>query len=120
MATLAAHTRASIAAIAVVGRDAPKRPKSGAPRSLRQRTDIMYGMLSRKPHRVRRIALITPPTPAGTKIAAKMTPVATMRHLTQEERARPRMERNVIQIIAPLRRPTAMRRFAAIHGSDEE
>ena len=68
----------------------------------------MYGILSRKPQCVRSTPVTMPPTPAGTKTAAKMTPVATTRHLTQEERARPRMERNAIQINAPAKSPPAM------------
>jgi hypothetical protein len=110
----------SIAEIPAVGRDASELAKPGTPSNRCQRTDIMNGTFSSKPHFVRNTAPITPPTPAGTRIAAKMTPVATTLHFTHEDKARPSRERNAIQINAPAIRPTAMGRFAAAQGCGEE
>jgi hypothetical protein len=116
IATQVAHARASTATIAPVGKVCSIGKRSGAPSSLCQSNDIIIGRLSNDPHLVRRMALTIPPTPAGTKTAAKIMPVATTLHLTHEERASPRIDRNAIQITDPARRPPAMWKFVKNQG----
>jgi len=81
---------------------------SGAPSSRCQSSDIMNGTFSKKPHFVLRTPVTMPPTPAGTKTAAKIAPVATTLHLTHEDRARPRIDRSEIQMSDPAKRPLAI------------
>src|ERR1019366_6988486 len=88
IATETMHTKMSTPAMAALGMYCSCHLNSGAPSKRCHNTDMMTGRLSRDPHLVRKIALTMPPTPAGTNIAAKMSPVATTLHLTHEESAR--------------------------------
>jgi hypothetical protein len=120
IATQSKQASVNIAVMAAVGKYAFERNGSGTPSNRCQRTDIMNGKLSSKPHLVRKTALSMPPTPAGTRMDAKIAPVATTLHFTQEERARPRRERKAIQIIAPATTPPAMGIWLRAQGCGEE
>src|ERR1700761_3074655 len=120
IATKSKQANANIAVMAAVGKYAFAWNGSGTPSNRCQRTEIMNGKLSSNPHLVRKTALTMPPTPAGTRMAAKITPVATTLHFTQEERARPSRERKAIQMTAPATMPPAMGRWLRAQGWGEE
>src|ERR1700760_1505260 len=98
----------SMVTMAAEGMVSSRHINSGAPSMRRQSWVMTNGMLSRNPHLVRRTPVIMPPTPEGTNTAAKMMPVVTALHLTQEERASPRMDNMRIQRMEPNRRPDAI------------